>query len=327
MKAQSIRPSVTQLFAAMSVRHSGRTTGTAVEQEIFALGMLNGSSVDPDRVRHAVADRPYARWVGFEPGGQVELSLPVADGPAAAADHLREVTRLLAADLAQHSIALTSRPVRACDPATPRYLRSSRYDAMEAHLDTIGPAGRRMMRSTASTQVCLDWWPGRGGLEQWQVLQLAGPFVAAATAGAVGPTSRLATWLEVDPARTAFDDRLLCGDDPVAAYADFAAGAAVFVDGGVTDHLTTLFPPVRPRGRYLEVRYPDAQPTASADLLITGLARLAYDDAHRRNALRLLTGEQPRLAEHWTRTAHGDGDVELGRFLLGSSVNAGAVAA
>ena len=96
---------------------------------------------------------------------------------------------------------------------------------MQAHFDTVGPAGRRMMRCTASTQVCLDWWPGRAGLEQWRVLNLAGPFLAAAFARSAGPDSRLATWLAVDPDRTAFDDRLLRGGDPVAAYASFARAA------------------------------------------------------------------------------------------------------
>ena len=87
----------------------------------------------------------------------------------------------------------------------------------------------------------------------------------------MGPASRLATWLDVDPGRTAFDDRLLRGVDPVAAYAEFAASASVFsmpggdpaeptsfaawsrtheLDAGTArHHLSTLFPPVRPRGR------------------------------------------------------------------------------
>lgn len=322
MNRQPILENVARQFAPLFARGAAGSTRTAVEQEIFALGMLPGSSVNPDRVREAIAARPYAGWVTFEPGGQVELSLPPSDTPAAAAAHLREVTRALAADLAPYSVALSSVPVRAVDPATPRYLQTPRYDAMEAYLDTIGPAGRRMMRATASTQVCLDWWSGRAGLEQWRVLQLAGPFVAAATARATGPQSRLATWLQVDPSRTAFDDRLLRGSDPVAAYADFAAGAGRFLGGqsvaGEAEHLSTLFPPVRPRGRYLEVRFPDAQPTASAGLLVEGLAALAYDDARRREALRILEPEQSRLAEHWAATAAGEGDADLGRWLLGA---------
>ena len=68
------------------------------------------------------------------------------------------------------------------------------------------------MRRTASTQVCLDWWPGRAGIEQWRALNLAAPFLAARFARSSGPRSRLATWLAVEPARTAFDGRLLRGD-------------------------------------------------------------------------------------------------------------------
>ncbi len=323
MDAQAIEHQVSELFSRG--RSSG--VGVGIEQEFFALGMLSGGSVDPARVRAAIAGRPYAPWVSFEPGGQVELSLPRATGPAAAVARLAQVTRVLAADLAGHSIALSSRPVRATDPATPRYLRSPRYDAMEAHFDSIGPAGRRMMRSTASTQVCLDWWPGRAGFEQWRLLLLAAPFLAAATNRSAGPAGRLATWLAVDPDRTGFDDRLLRGDDPVAAYAEFAARAHVFVDGGVEDHLSTLFPPVRPRGRYLELRFLDAQPTADVADLVHGLAALLYDDERRRSALASLSGEQDRLGDLWEAAAAGVLDVERGLALLGGASRTEQVAA
>ncbi|WP_183407030.1 glutamate-cysteine ligase family protein [Nocardioides marmorisolisilvae] len=312
MNRTPILEAVAPLFA-----RTGRSTRVAIEQELFAMDVFGGASVAPKRVLEAVAGRDYARWVTFEPGGQVELSLPPAETPAAAAAQLARVTDALADDLMAHGIAICARPVRGQDPNTPRHLLSPRYDAMERHLDSIGAAGRRMMRSTASTQVCLDWWAGREGLEQWRVLNLAGPFLAAATAKATGPQSRLATWLEVDPSRTAFDDRLLHGRDPVAAYADFAAGARVFVDGGVADHLTTLFPPVRPRGSYLEVRFPDARPAAQVEALVEGFAGLLYDDERRRSALAVLAGEQDRLAEHWAAAAVGTLDLELGAWLLG----------
>jgi len=313
MTCTQILEAVAPLFA-----RTGRTTRVAVEQELFAMDLYGGASVAPRRVREAIQGRSYASWVTFEPGGQVELSLPPAETPAAAAAQLAAITEALAADLMGHGIAICARPVRGQDPNTPRHLHSARYDAMEAHFDSIGPAGRRMMRSTASTQVCLDWWAGREGLEQWRVLLLAGPFLAAATALATGPTSRLATWLEVDPSRTAFDDRLLHGDDPVAAYADFAAQASVFVAGGAADHLTTLFPPVRPRGGYLEVRFPDARRASQVEALVDGLAGLLYDGELRRAALAALSGEQHRLAEHWAAAAAGTLDPSLGEWLLGS---------
>lgn len=323
MNAQTIRPMIEALFS----RGSRRTVGTAVEQELFAMDLLGGASVNPDRVREIVVGTSYEPWVSFEPGGQVELSLPRSECPAAAVAHLQHVTEVLACDLMAQGIVLAARPVRPGDPTTPRYLRSPRYDAMERHLDTIGPAGRRMMRLTTSTQVCLDWWPGRAGLEQWRLLLLAGPFLAAATARSAGPTGRLTTWLDVDPSRTAFDGRLLRGDDPVAAYAEFAAGAAVFTDGGVAEHLSTLFPPVRPRGRYLEVRFADTQQATRAGLLVNGLAGLLYDDERRRTALASLAGEQHRLGELWEAAAAGTLDSERGIALLTGGRRAEQVAA
>jgi glutamate--cysteine ligase len=313
MNPSTIRRQVAELFT----RGHRTTTKVGVEQELFAMEFIGGGCVAPDRIGHAIAGRAYADVVSFEPGGQVELSLPAAADAGAAAAQLAQVTSALAADLMVRGVVLDAAPVRDRDLAVPRFLHSPRYDAMERHFDAVGPAGRRMMRATAATQICLDWWPGVAGIEQWRVLLLAAPFLAAATARSSGPRSRLATWLDVDPSRTAFDGRLLRGDDPVAAYTDFAAGAAVFLDGRVEDHLTTLFPPVRPRGRYLEVRFPDARPAADVASLAAGLARLLYDDELRRTALTTLAGEEDHLAAHWAAAAAGTLDQELGSRLVG----------
>jgi len=314
MDASTLRPHVANLFR----RGATRSTGVGLEQELFTAALLTGGPVDPARVREAVRGRWYAAWVGFEPGGQVELSLPRAGTAAQAVAHLQSVTGALATDLQPLGIVLDARPVRRV--ATPRFLHTPRYDAMERHFDSRGPAGRRMMRQTCSTQVCLDWWPGRDGEEQWDVLHLAAPFLAAAT---MRDPERTATWLAVDAERTAFDDRLLHGGCAIADYTAFAASAEQFVGGGADDHLTTLFPAVRPRGRYLEVRFADARPSAQVGALVDGLAGLLYDDDRRRRALRSLAGERSRLAEHWAATAAGEGDAERGLALLaGSSTEA-----
>ncbi|WP_374458089.1 glutamate-cysteine ligase family protein [Nocardioides sp.] len=300
-----VAPSV---VAPLFARSASRRTGVAVEQELLARDG-SGASTSIDWIRAVAARSSYAPFLGFEPGGQVELSLPVAPDAARLGADLCAAVTALRADCDRIGVQLWAEPL---DPRpveeVPLQLVSPRYLAMQRHFDTIGPAGRRMMRTTASTQVCLDWWPGRAGLEQWRVLQLAGPFLAAAYARSTGPGSRLATWLEVDPARTAFDDRLLHGD-PVRAYADFAAGATVFVEGGPVTHLTTLFPPVRPRGRYLEVRFLDAQPEEDVAEVAAALAALAYDDARRARTLARLAGEGPALAEHWRAAALGDPDT------------------
>lgn len=176
-----------------------------------------------------------------------------------------------------------------------------------------------MMRRTASTQFCLDWWSGAAGLEQWRLLNLAGPFLAAAFARSTGPESRLATWLEVDPERTAFDGRLVAGDDPVDAYTDFALGAAVLSEpGDIPQHLTMLFPPVRPRRTYLETRFLDAQPLAEVFGVASVLSTLVHDDEVRAAALRVVDGVGHRLDEVWKEASLGDDEVtERGQTLVG----------
>lgn len=315
MEPTHLRAAVARLFP----RSGDRRTRVAVEHELVASWIDGGGAVPIEVVRAAVEGR-YVEHLTFEPGGQVELSLPCESDATAIATRLRMDVGELRADLGRAGIRVDALPV---DPRpeeiVPLQLRSPRYLAMQAHFDSIGPAGRRMMRRTASTQVCLDWWPGRDGLEQWRLLNLAAPYLAAAFARSCGDDGRLTTWLAVDPDRTAFDGRLLVGDDPVAAYAELAAGAAVFTaPGDVDQHLTTLFPPVRPRGSYLEVRFPDVQDEAGVERMVAAIAALVYDDDRRRSWLRQLEPERAVLGDLWRAAAAGDADVvERGAELAG----------
>ena len=293
MEAQELARRVDRLFPPA---RGARRTRIGVEQELVTSDALTGGVVPVERVRAATAATAYAGHVTFEPGGQVELGVPCAASPVAIVDRLRGERAALTADCGAVGVRVEARATDERD--VPLQLHSPRYLAMQAHFDSLGPAGRRMMRRTASTQVCLDWWPGAAGLEQWQVLQLTGPLLAAAFARG---GDRLATWLDVDPDRTAFDGRLLDGE-PRAAYARFAAGAVDFL-GDPEAFLSTLFPPVRPRGRYLEVRWPDAQDDAAP--LVTVLAALAYDDDLRRTVLCMLRGEADSLGDAWRAAAAG----------------------
>jgi glutamate--cysteine ligase len=291
---------VAHLFPAQRAR---RSTRVGIEHELLTRDAVTGGAVPVDRVRAATAVP-----VAFEPGGQVELNQPCGPAPVVIR-RLHDTLTTLRSDLARAGIVLDDASVDDRTPdEVPLQLTSDRYTAMQAHFDAIGPAGRRMMRCTASTQVCLDWWPGTAGREQWRLLNLAGPRLAARFARSVGPASRLATWLAVDPARTAFDSRLLVGD-PVAAYADFARAAAPFTGPG--EHLSTLFPPVRPRGRYLEVRFLDVQPERRIPEVVGALTRLMYDDDVRRRTLAALEPDATRLAELWRAAADGELDGQL----------------
>lgn len=314
MDASQVQPHVARLFRGQR----SRRTRVAVEHELLVADEA-GRTV-PVEVLGSLATGGYRRHLGFEPGGQVELSLPCSAGPAAAAARLHREVTALGTDLARGGIRLLD---QALDPRpeseVPLRLTTPRYVAMQRHFDGIGPAGRRMMRRTASTQVCLDWWSGEAGLEQWRVLNLAAPFLAAAFARS-GTPGRLSTWLAVDPARTGFDDRLLGGPDPVAAYADFAAGARVFTTpDDPEEHLSTLFPPVRPRGAYLEARFLDVQPLPQVEHVVGALAALLYDDRMRRTWLRRLEGAQADLGALWHAAATGDeGVTGVGREIAGT---------
>ena len=292
-----------ELITSQALR--ARTSRVGVEQELIVRDVRTGGTVDLRRLRAAVAASGYASCVSFEPGGQLELSLPVEASATDAARTLLAAVSAVRRAAARDEIELLDEAVDT-RRAVPRRLRSPRYDAMERHFDTIGPAGRVMMRRTASTQVCLDWWPGDEGWEQYRALLLSGPWIAAAYARSTGPGSRLATWLDVDPARTAFDGRLLDGE-PVEAYARFAAGAPRFAE----PHDTTLFPPVRPRGSYLEVRYLDAQPLDRVEQAIETIATIAYDPEVRGRVLERLEPLAPRLADLWRAAALGGLSAEL----------------
>ncbi len=256
METQEIRRQVRQLFSG-----GPRTTRIGIEHELIIADAVTGAPVSIERVRTATDHATYSQFLGFEPGGQVELSLPVAPDPATAADRLGAAVAALRSDCGGAGIRLHDAPVDSRTVDVPLQMAAPRYLAMQERFDSLGPSGRLMMRRTASTQLCLDWWSGDVGVSQWRLLNLAAPALAAVFARSSGPGSRLATWLAVDPTRTAFDDRLVLGPDPVAAYIDFATNAVPFTaPGDVAQHLTTLFPPVRPRSRYLEVRFLDVQP-------------------------------------------------------------------
>jgi glutamate--cysteine ligase len=272
---------------------SGRV---GVELEVLTFRADGGRPSEPE-VRAAVSSAgplPGGSRVSVEPGGQLELSTPplpsVAAVVAAAGADLAEArTRLEGAGIATALVGLDRwrRPARVSD--TPR------YRAMQRYFDAQGGAGRTMMCNTASLQVNLDL-DGPGGLvARWRRAHLIGPVLAAAfanspSAGESPPSfrsQRLAVWAAIDPSRTApvptrsphpaddwaayaLDARLMFvphGPDRVAVldgtrFRDWLTagreGAWPTADD-LDEHLTTLFPPVRPRG-WLELRFLDAVP-------------------------------------------------------------------
>jgi glutamate--cysteine ligase len=110
---------------------------------------------------------------------------------------------------------------------------------MEAYLDRWGPAGRTMMRRTASLQVNLEASDGTpGDLERrWGLLHTVGPPLVAAFANSPGERtgpwkgwacSRMGVWLALDPARTR-PPRWRRGCDPARAWTRWCLDAPLML--------------------------------------------------------------------------------------------------
>jgi glutamate--cysteine ligase len=264
------------------------------------------------------ADFVRAAAPSFEPGGQLELSLAPRPTVGALVHDLGRLLRRAAAIASAQGVRLEAvglNPYHSCADV-PLRLRTPRYLAMQRMFDEVGPAGRRMMRLTASLQITIDMLPGCAGNEQWLVANLAGPPLAAAfansgmaegrPAGIAGARTRV--WQNADLRRTGYDGRHMDLLDPVGAYAAFAAAAPrlpIQEAERPSYHLSTLFPPVRPRGGYLEVRYLDAQPLGRIGEAVATVAALLYDPQARHDALDLLLPRAADQQRSWSEAATG----------------------
>ncbi len=189
-----------------------RTVGVELEWFVHELH-LPELPVEPARLEAATTALralPLLSALAVEPGGQLELSsLP--------APSLTECIDSVSADLDAVRAVLRSRDLGltgiGTDPWHPpkRLLREPRYDAMEAYLDRAGPAGRAMMCSSASVQVCLDAGheePGTlGHGRRWLLAHLLGAVLSAAFANSPfhhrrrtgWRSTRQALWTEIEP--------------------------------------------------------------------------------------------------------------------------------
>ncbi|MFE7773808.1 ergothioneine biosynthesis glutamate--cysteine ligase EgtA [Streptomyces sp. NPDC057445] len=316
-------------------------------------------SVAPTRLDRAFAglrDLPLASALTFEPGGQLELSSPPAASLMECIDTTAADLTAVRTALRASGLTLTG---FGHDPWHPprRLLREPRYDAMEASLDRTGPSGRSMMCSSASVQVCLDAGyeePGPLGLgRRWRLAHLLGAVLVAAfansPAGAGKATgwqsTRQALWADLDPRRAlapatdmpprdawaahVLDTPVMCirapeGPWPVPDDLTFRewirAGAPRPPTRADLDyHITTLFPPVRPRG-HLELRMIDAQPGEDGWMVPLAVTTALFDDpeaaetAYRTvKPLAEIAGPLPAPRNPlWTEAArHGLADPEL----------------
>jgi glutamate--cysteine ligase len=179
-----------------------------------------------------------------------------------------------------------------------------------------GEAGAAMMTSTASVQVNLDAGPQAGWAARVRLAHALGPTMIAIAANSPMLGGEFSGWVSTRQWVWGQMDSARCGpilgasgDDPGTDWARYALKAPVmlvhnpdavpvthwvpfadWVDGRVllgdrrptiTDleyHLTTLFPPVRPR-QWLEIRYLDSMPDAFWPAVVFTLVALLDDPA------------------------------------------------
>ena len=275
-----------------------------------ALGPHAPATLSPEPPQEPPAPLPAGSSVTVEPGGQVEISTSPQQSLPALLHSTSSDSDELGHLLAEAGLVRGDQAVDA-HRAPARLLQTPRYTAMQKAFDRIGPAGSRMMCGTAALQVCLDVGEAHRVGARWEALHGLGPVMVALFAnsaavaddGQAWESSRMRSVLDTDPSRSlpgpfssdpvgawaarALDTPLLCVRRPGPCW-DAPSGMtfADWIEGGLETpptvedleyHLSTLFPPVRPRG-YLEVRYLDAQPGHSWATPVALLTALMDDE-------------------------------------------------
>jgi glutamate--cysteine ligase len=258
---------------------------------------------------------PGGSAVTVEPGGAVELSGPPANGALPAIEAMTEDRAVLRRCFAAAGLGLVLLGADPLRPAV-RINPGARYHAMEEFFvaSHTGPAGAAMMTSTASIQVNVDAGPQQGWPARVRLAHALGPVMIAIAANSPVLGGQFTGWLSsrqriwgqldsarcgpiltasgddpgIDWARYALKAPVMLVNNPDAVpvthyvpFADWADGRTLLGDRHPTTrdleyHLTTLFPPVRPR-QWLEVRYLDSVPDELWPALVFTLVTLLDD--------------------------------------------------
>lgn len=258
---------------------------------------------------------PGGGTVSVEPGGQLELNgahgTDLAEVVATTETDASELERRCAA-AGLRLVAMGLDPLR----TPPRSVAAPRYRAIEVVFDRAGPSP--MLMATASAGVQLNVDVGPDPLRTWRLAHLIGPVLVALFANSPLRDGRPTGWASTrqllwqtvpdrraEPAPTwsleAWADHVLdsqvllirTDDDavPITEPLTFRR----WIEQGheirrptIDDldyHLTTLFPPVRPRG-WLELRMIDSTPARGRSVAVALAGTILRDEDAGRDAAR-----------------------------------------
>lgn len=307
-------------------------------------------AVPPERVDAAVGDLVLSGDRSVEPGGQLELSSRAASLPTCLHESRSDMDllrgRLAAAGLRLSGVGLDPhRPPR-------RFVFTRRNDALEEFFDRSNSAGRWMLRGTASIQISVDTGrddsSSEGWRRRWDAAHAIGPVLLAAFANSPVQSSRTTGWrstrqaiwfsMDATRARPVRSDR-----DPLVAWPEYVLDALVAcvrerdkpqwtappdlsfrewirsriprvpTVADLRYHLTTLYPPIRPRGS-LELRMIDAQQDDDWIVPLAVSSALLNDGRALDAAMSATEPLRAAADQDWWRRAarHGLSDPALG---------------
>ncbi len=336
LSANGARPTlldVDKLAAAAFEATVHNRIGAEVEWLVFAADDLE-RAVPAARVAE-VASGPLPARSSFtiEPGGQLELVTRPFDDPLQLLDAITADARVLRARFCEQGLLLVALGL---DPLRPpvRTLMQPRYEAMEKFFAARSPMGLQMMNLTASLQLNIDLGPDPE--RSWRRAQLIAPVLSAAFANS--PTTDGSTFAAVSRRQQVWaataPSRGLPVPPGVAAWSKYILDSPVMLritpDGvqpqlddlslrewqssshpptpeELALHISTLFPPLRPRG-YLEMRMIDALGSAGRAAAI-GTAWVLLADDQAGASAEAVCGEIPDLWSRANTTGVDDPEV------------------
>ncbi|MXW75005.1 MAG: ergothioneine biosynthesis glutamate--cysteine ligase EgtA [Acidimicrobiaceae bacterium] len=331
--ASPTRLDVEKLAAAAFEATAHNRIGAEVEWLVFAADDLERSIPAARVAEVASGPLPARSSVTIEPGGQLELITRPFDDPLQLLDAITADAQVLRTRFAEQKLLLVALGL---DPFRPpvRTLKQPRYEAMEQFFAARSPTGLKMMNLTASLQLNIDLGPDPE--RSWRRAQVIAPVLSAAFANSptidgstfAAVSHRQRVWastapsrgLPVPPGTDAWSEYILdsqvmlriTADGVHPQLDDLSLRQWQNSDSPPTSeelalHISTLFPPLRPRG-YLEMRMIDALGPKGRSVAVGASWVLLANDQAGAHAEAVCS----KISDRWKRaTAAGLEDPEV----------------